>query len=251
MGYGWQPEHAKNWEVGYIHDLTGLFPKMKSADFRVNYFHNKTKNIIDRDENFEFEQFDKQIRTGVELQARFDSGRFFGGVGVLRTLKNKVCDKSFAVSSVDNSSYLSGGGFIPAPECNYGGLTDNGYLASMVQPRWSIDADLGGRFFRNKLESGIRFHYHSRVYQNRRTIWQAYYDQLNRVNGSNLQADTDTMRWQPVAVWDAYLRYKIGKNLTAELVGSNLTNRYYLDPMSRSYLPAPGRTIRIGITGKW
>ena len=42
---------------------------------------------------------------------------------------------------------------------------------------------------------------------------------------------------------------QIGKNLTAELVGSNLTNRYYLDPMSRSYLPAPGRTIRIGITG--
>ena len=251
MGYGWQPEHAKNWEVGYIHDLTGLFPKMKNADFRINYFRNKTKNIIDRDENFEFEQFDKQIRTGVELQARFDSGRFFGGVGVLRTLKNKVCDKSFSVSSVHDSSYLTGGGFIPAPECNYGGLTDNGYLASMVQPRWSIDADLGGRFFRNKLESGIRFHYHSRVYRNRRTVWQAYYDQLNRINDYNLQTDTDTMRWQPVAVWDAYLRYKIDKNLTAELVGSNLTNRYYLDPMSRSYLPAPGRTIRIGITGKW
>ena len=123
----------------------------------------------------------------------------------------------------------------------------NGYLASMVQPRWSVDADLGGRFFHNKLESGIRFHYHSRFYQNRRTVWQAYYDQLNRINDYNLQADTDTMRWQPVA----YLRYKIGKNLTAELVGSNLTNRYYLDPMSRSYLPAPGRTIRIGITGKW
>ena len=29
MGYGWRPEHAKNWEVGYIHDLTGLLPKMK------------------------------------------------------------------------------------------------------------------------------------------------------------------------------------------------------------------------------
>ena len=42
-GYGWKPEHAKNWEIGYIHDLTGLFPKMKSADFRINYFHNKTK----------------------------------------------------------------------------------------------------------------------------------------------------------------------------------------------------------------
>ena len=57
------------------------------------------------------------------------------------------------------------------------------------------------------------------------------------------------MRWQPVATWDAYLRYKIGKNLTAELVGTNLGNRYYLDPINPTHMPAPGRTIRIGITG--
>ena len=59
MGYGWRPEHAKNWEVGYIHDLTGLLPKMKKVDFRINYFHNKTENVIDRDDNLEFEQFDR------------------------------------------------------------------------------------------------------------------------------------------------------------------------------------------------
>jgi len=39
--------------------------------------------------------------------------------------------------------------------------------------------------------------------------------------------------------------------LSAELTGSNLADRYYLDPMSRSYMPAPGRTLRIGLTGKW
>ncbi|EEG33812.1 hypothetical protein NEIFLAOT_01075 [Neisseria flavescens NRL30031/H210] len=38
-------------------------------------------------------------------------------------------------------------------------ITD-GYLATAIQPRWSIDADLGGRFFRNKLKSGVRFHFH-------------------------------------------------------------------------------------------
>ena len=86
-GWGWKPEHAKNWEVGYIHDLTGAFPKMRRADFRVNYFHNKTKNIIDRDQYLEFEQFEKQVKTGVELSARFDSGRVFGSLGVLRNLK--------------------------------------------------------------------------------------------------------------------------------------------------------------------
>ncbi|UOP01397.1 TonB-dependent receptor [Kingella potus] len=59
------------------------------------------------------------------------------------------------------------------------------------------------------------------------------------------------MRWQPVTVVDAYLRYKISKNLSAELVGTNLTDRYYLDPLSRSYMPAPGRGIRLGISGRF
>lgn len=246
-GYGWKPEHAKNWEIGYIHDLTGLFPKMKSADFRINYFHNKTKNVIDRDYNLEFEQFDKLLRTGVELQTRFDTGKFFGGLGVLRTLKNWMCDDSYAYRDIDVvSRYLQEGKLIKHPTCNHGSIT-GGYLATAIQPRWSIDADLGGRFFRNKLESGVRFHFHSRVYQNRRAIFQAYYDQA----GYGKQADPDYMRWQPVATWDAYLRYKIGKNLTAELVGTNLGNRYYLDPINPTHMPAPGRTIRIGITGKF
>ena len=145
-GYGWKPEHAKNWEIGYIHDLTGLFPKMKSADFRINYFHNKTKNVIDRDYNLEFEQFDKLLRTGVELQTRFDTGKFFGGLGVLRTLKNWMCDDSYAYRDIDVvSRYLQEGKLIKHPTCNHGSIT-GGYLATAIQPRWSIDADLGGRF---------------------------------------------------------------------------------------------------------
>ncbi|OSI35949.1 TonB-dependent receptor domain-containing protein [Neisseria dumasiana] len=254
-GYGWKPEHAKNWEVGYIHDLTGLFPKMRHADFRINYFRNKTENIIDRDENLEFEQFDKLTRSGIELQARFDTGRFFGGLGVLRNLKNEMCDESFASSAALGSwairNYIETKTPVKGPVCNHGGLSDSGYLASALQPRWSVDADLGGRFLNNKLEAGVRMHYHSRVYQNRDDAWWPLYHQFNRIVDKNDKPQSNDMRWQPVAVWDAYLRYKIGKNLTAELVGTNLTDRYYLDPLSRSYLPAPGRGIRIGISGKF
>ena len=159
-GWGWKPEYAKNWEVGYIHDLTGAFPKMRRADLRINYFHNKTKNIIDRDENLEFEQFDKQVRTGVELSARFDSGRLFGGLGVLRNIKNEMCDLTFPYTQ-DFIWIKEGKGMVVPPSCNHGGLSDTGYLASALQPRWSIDADLGARFFGEKLETGIRFHYHS------------------------------------------------------------------------------------------
>lgn len=229
---------------------------MKKADFRINYFHNKTKNVIDRDDNLEFEQFDRQIRSGVELSTRFDTGRVFGSLNVFRSLKNKMCDENFPWTSategmVDSSYFVQNGKTMNRPVCNHGGLTDSGYLASALQPRWSIDAELGSRFLANRLETGVRLHYHSRVYENRNDAWQAFYDTFNQYMGSNHKPQHNDMRWQPVAVWDAYLRYKIGKNLTAELVGSNLTNRYYLDPMSRSYLPAPGRTIRIGITGKF
>ena len=250
-GYGWKPEHAKNWEVGYIHDLTGLLPKMRRADFRINYFHNKTKNIIDRDSNLEFEQFDKQTRTGVELSARFDSGRFFGGLGVLRNIKNEMCDSTFPYTS--HLAFVKvGKGIITTSSCNHGGLSDTGYLASALQPRWSIDADLGARFFGEKLETGLRFHFHSRVKKNRDEAYSKYRDEFRRYTAfsrENVRAIDQS--WQPVATWDMYLRYKIRKNITAELVGTNLTDRYYLDPLSPSYMPAPGRTIRFGLTAKF
>lgn len=250
-GYGWKPEHAKNWEVGYIHDLTGLLPKMRRADFRINYFHNKTKNIIDRDENLEFEQFDRQTRTGVELSARFDSGRFFGGLGVLRNIKNEMCDSTFPYTH--KIAWVEvGKGILLPPSCNHGGLSDTGYLASALQPRWSIDADLGARFFGEKLETGLRFHFHSRVKKNRDEAYSKYRDEIRRYTAfsrENVRAIDQS--WQPVATWDMYLRYKIRKNITAELVGTNLTDRYYLDPLSPSYMPAPGRTIRFGLTAKF
>ena len=250
-GYGWKPEHAKNWEVGYIHDLTGAFPKMRRADFRINYFHNKTKNIIDRDQNLEFEQFDKQVRTGVELSARFDSGRLFGGLGVLRNIKNEMCDTAFAYQDTGFVFSKADGGIAHRPICNHGGLSGSGYLASALQPRWSVDADLGARFFGEKLETGLRFHYHSRIKKSRDEAWNTYRKDWLETYGTPSRIRITGQEWQPVATYDAYIRYRIGKNVTAELVGTNLTDRYYLDPLSPSYMPAPGRTIRLGLTAKF
>ena len=186
--------------MGYIHDLTGLLPKMKKADFRINYFHNKTKNVIDRDDNLEFEQFDRQIRSGVELSTRFDTGRVFGSLNVFLSLKNKMCDENFpwtsATEGMVNSSYfVKNGKTMNRPVCNHGGLTDSGYLASALQPRWSIDAELGSRFLVNKLETGVRFHYHSRVYENRNDTWQPHYNVFNQYIGTNHKPQYNDMRW--------------------------------------------------------
>ena len=55
-------------------------------------------------------------------------------------------------------------------------------------------------------------------------------------------------RWQPVFLVDAYMNYKVNENLALSLSATNLTDRYYLDPMTRSSMPAPGRTIKFGLT---
>ena len=263
-GYQWKPERGKNFEVGYIHDLTGMFPKMRKADFRINYFRNITKNIIDRNDQLEFEQFDKQIRSGAELSARFDTGKVYGSLGLIRTIRNDVCDEGAAFTDRLQSTVLrlhvqSSGSkpLLRAPTCFPGGVKIDGYLSSMMQPRWSVDAELGARFLKNKLDVGTRFHWHSDVYKTRVDSWRGFERAVNdhyATATDEVKGYTDgieDMRWTPTAVVDAYLRYRINKNITAELVGTNLTNRYYMDPFSRSFMPAPGRTVRIGITGKF
>lgn len=263
-GYQWKPERGKNFEVGYIHDLTGMFPKMRKADFRINYFRNTTKNIIDRNDQLEFEQFDKQIRSGAELSARFDTGKVYGSLGLIRTIRNDVCDEGAAFTDRLQSTVLrlhvqSSGSkpLLRAPTCFPGGVKIDGYLSSMMQPRWSVDAELGARFLKNKLDVGTRLHWHSDVYKTRVDSWRGFERAVNdhyATATDEVKDYTDgieDMRWTPTAVVDAYLRYRINKNITAELVGTNLTNRYYMDPFSRSFMPAPGRTVRIGITGKF
>ena len=263
-GYQWKPERGKNFEVGYIHDLTGMFPKMRKADFRINYFRNTTKNIIDRNDQLEFEQFDKQIRSGAELSARFDTGKVYGSLGVIRTIRNDVCDEGAAFTDLLQSTVLrlhvqSSGSkpLLRAPTCFPGGVKIDGYLSSMMQPRWSVDAELGARFLKNKLDVGTRLHWHSDVYKTRVDSWRGFERAVNDHYATavdevkNYTDGIENMRWTATAVVDAYLRYRINKNITAELVGTNLTNRYYMDPFSRSFMPAPGRTVRIGITGKF
>lgn len=243
LGYLWKPEHAKNWEVGYVYSFGHLLPHTRYADFRMNYYHNTTENIIDRDAEYLFHQYDKLLLSGVELQGRFDTGRLFGDLGVVRTIKDQVCDSTAAfIDGFSVDDYFSGKK--RAPDCQNGGMSPNGYLANMIPPRWSVVANLGSRFFNEKLEVGTRFTYYSRVYDTR----------YKSFDGSGFPASRITdaaLRWQPVAVYDAYVRYKFNKNLIAELTGNNLTNLYYLDPMSRSYVPAPGRTIRMSLTAKF
>ena len=236
--YKRKPEHSKNLEIGYAHDLRGFFPSLRRADIRLNWYKNVTKNIYDRDINYRLVQFDKRTLEGLELQARYDQGNFFMDLGVSYNIKNKFCDKA--------SAYFDYGIWSPHekayPECVNGG-NENGYLKNTILPKYSITSNIGVRLFDDEsLELGTRWVYHTNVKETRN---KSLRDAGFWANNNN------NPRWQPVLIVDAYANYRVNDNLSATLSVNNLTDRYYLDPMTRSSMPAPGRTIKFGLTASF
>ena len=234
--YKRKPEHSKNIEVGYVHDLRGFFPSLRRADIRINWYKNTTRNIFDRDINYEMKQFDKRILEGVEFSARYDQGRFFADVGISYNIKNKFCDKSSAIRDVGVIYNIQK--FEPFPECVNGG-NQNGYLKNTILPKYSITANLGLRFLDERLEVGTRMVYHTNVKETRNKSLR---------DAGWFANDNNNPRWQPVFLMDAYMNYQFNENLAASLSVTNLTDRYYLDPMTRSSMPGPGRTVKLGLT---
>ncbi|WP_051977428.1 TonB-dependent receptor domain-containing protein [Necropsobacter rosorum] len=233
-----KPEKARNIELGYAYDFGHWFATPTKADIKLSYYHNVTKDVIDRDTAFRFIQLDKRKLEGIELQARYDNGDYFADLGFEYHLKNKVCDADTAVE-LD-------GIYLRVPECMTGGFP-MGYLRTQLQPKYSISANIGGRFFERKLEIGSRWLYHSKaVNKDEQRIYEQGIDKNNAFWNWNRP-----MSWQPVLVVDAYIRYAFSPDLSIELTGTNLTDRYYLDPMTRSMIPAPGRTFKLGLTAKF
>ena len=237
--YKRKPEHSKNIEFGYVHDLRGLFPSLERADIRLNWYRNTTRNIFDRDETYEMKQFEKRILEGLELQARYDQGNFFGDLGISYNLKNKFCDRGSAITDggfIDEKNQL-----VSMPVCVNGGNA-NGYLKNTILPKYSITSNWGVRLLERKLEIGTRMVYHTNVKETRN----------KSLRDAGWFANTNNNpRWQPVFLVDAYMNYQVNPNVQLSLAVTNLTDRYYLDPMTKSSMPAPGRTLKLGLTASF
>lgn len=231
-----KPERSTNWEVGYSWNFAPYWKKLQRGDIRLTYFHTTVKNVIDSAANKDLIQYDRKVSSGIELQSRIDTGSFFASLGATYRLKQQTCDANlrFAYDIFFNS----------IPECFEGGIGATRFYQS-VQPKYSINIDSGVRLFDKRLELGVRGIYHSR-----RDSRQ--YDDMIRAGRSAVFDSTGyPHHWHSSLVWDAYAHYRIKEHLEAHLGITNLTNRYYLDPISNVPVPAPGRTITFGIKAKF
>ena len=203
---------------------------------RLTYYNNTIKNAIDITENKNLTQYDKKQSAGIELQSRLDSGRWFAAFGANYRLRQRVCDKTTAWNYDVYNNRI--------PECIDGGFGATRFYQTM-QPKYSINLDIGTRRLNNRLELGMRGIYHS-------TVSTKQQDQLAEQGLARiLEATGRPYHWRAALVFDMYGKYQIGKNFGLNFGITNLTNRYYLDPMSNVPTPGPGRTVTLGIKAKF
>ncbi|MBD2795739.1 TonB-dependent receptor [Xenorhabdus sp. 18] len=237
VGQRVKPERAKTTEVGFVYDFSQLVDAERHADIKLAYYNTVIENVFDRDNTYKFSQLDKQKLAGLELQARYDNGSFFTDMGLTYNMKNKVCDHN-SVMRMDSQNRHG------IPECIDGGFP-GGYLRTSIQPQYSANLTVGGRLLDEKLELGSRMLYHSKA-ENKEEKWL-----MNALPDTYKGQSNNPMRWNPVFTVDAYISYQITPAVSMELTGTNLTNRYYLDPLTRSMLPAPGRTFKLSLTSQF
>lgn len=237
IGYHYKPERAVTREYGAVLNGKSLLNAARHADIRLNYFHTDIHNVFDRDNFFRFTQMDKQILKGIEVQARYDHGWIFSDLGVTYNLTNKVCDET-------SNAFMDPTGLKNLPSCLDGGYP-GGFLRTQIQPRYSVTLNLGGRLLQESLEIGSRWLYHSAVENSQEkrlmTIVPTRYSNFNNF----------PMRWNSVLTVDAYAKYKVTPDVSLELTTTNLTNEYYLDPLTRSMMPAPGRAVKLSMSARF
>lgn len=231
--YDIKPEHARNYELAYVHDLSRWL-ELPYADFKLAYYHHKTRDVIERTEYWRFSNIEQQTIRGAEMQARFDSGRFFGDLGLAYTFENRVCDEARAESIGSTSGYYSS-------RCVQDGFI-GGYLLTQAIPEVSGSLTLGGRFMDNRLEVGSRIVYHKQ--HNNKDL-----DAYVRYSG-NFGVNTP-FTWDDLITYDAYVSYRFDYDLKVELIGTNLTDEYYVDPVTRSAVVAPGRTLKVALSANF
>ncbi|HCT9109091.1 TPA: TonB-dependent receptor [Proteus mirabilis] len=236
-GFKLKPERAKSSEFGVVVDFTHWLNIERHADIKINYFKTNIENVFDRDANWQIRQLEKQILEGVELQARFDNGFIFFDTALVYSHKNKVCD--------ENAFYeLDASGLSGIKNCMTGGYP-GGFLRTSMQPKYSVNLHLGTRWLNDKLELGSRWLYSSEV-ENKDEKWLK-----ENLPNSYFGINNNPMRWAKVFTIDAYASYQYSPNLSFEITGSNLLNEYYIDPLTRSGMPAPGRSLRLGVTAQF
>ncbi|TYK60380.1 TonB-dependent receptor [Pseudomonas synxantha] len=238
-GKGLKPERSSNWEIGASTLQKGLFVADDEAAIKLAYFNNTIKNYITRYYDpspglmgqMQFSNTDSFKTSGLELQSHYDAGRVFADLSSTYYLKTQTCDSAFAARLRASSNRYRDTS--QTPNCTPGSFMGS-YTNTQNPPRFAANLTTGVRFFDQSLTVGTRITYTSGPTVTADKPWQT-------------GATTPQLVYREVTLVDLFLNYKLQDHTQLNVSLQNLTDRYYLDPLAQSFMPAPGRTLRVGL----
>lgn len=221
-----QPERSSNWEVGTNLIRNGLFSQDDTGMIKFGYFNWTVDDFIAREwqtvnavSQMGIRNIDKAKFSGLELSARYEWRGFMAELG---------------------ANYYTNVEFCPTDDtCENRSLYAD-YATNQVPPEYSVNLSVSKRFLDDALTLGGRVsHIGPRAIE---------HGQATAVGASNFITNID---WDPYTLVDVFVDYKMTDNLTASLRVENLTDKYYVDPLSLVLQPGPGRTFYASLTAKF
>lgn len=240
--YALKPEHMKTFEVGAALKGGDLLFNNDQGAIKLAYFHNTVDNLITRNYRtdptarpgftgeLKIRNVDSFTTQGFELTTSYDSHWVFADLSYVYNTKAETCDRAFAQA-------LREGGKSETPNCTPGGFQGS-YTNTQNPPRYTVNMVLGAKAFEQKLATGIRMIYNSGPMYVLDQSWQ-------------VGATTPQQHYLETRVYDYFADFQVSDALKVSFNIYNLTDQYYLDPMSQSMMPAPGRTSSLSASYKF
>lgn len=218
-------ERSNNWEVGVNFVEESLLAKADQAMVKFGYFNWDVQDYIAREwykdpakvyQNMRIFNIDRAKFSGLEFSTRYDLGGFSAELAANYYLNVEFCRTA---DTCENKSLYAD------------------YATNAVPPKYGIDLTLSQKLLEDSLTVGGRLSYVSN-----RAIGHG---DATAVGASQF---IKLIEWEPYTLVDVFAEYKLNENYTATVRVENLTDRYYVDPLSLVMQPGPGRTFYASLT---
>ncbi|MEH6776451.1 MAG: TonB-dependent receptor, partial [Cereibacter changlensis] len=145
---------------------------------------------------------------GVELSGSYENRRLFAEVG---------------------ANYYTDAEFCRNGDCSSGNVQTD-YAANHVPPDLSLSLTAGVKLFDERLSMGLQAQHAGK-----------------RTSAPTTQDRQRTAMWQPYTVVNLFASYEFSDSARLDLRIENAADRYYVDALD-GWTPAPGRTLRLGVS---
>lgn len=221
------PERASNWELGVNYHKKGLFTGEDKGMTKLSYFNWTVKNYMARS----FREFNDPDLTWYGMQVYNIDRAKFSGIEWSSRYENSGFTAELAANYYLDVAFCQKGGGCESKSM-YGD-----YATNQVPPKYRVNLTLSQAMLEEKLTLGTRV-----SYTGKRAI------DHGQVTSQGASQFISQIKWTPHTLIDLYADYKVNSALTASVTLENLTDRYYVDPLSLINVPGPGRTLYASLT---